>query len=119
MPRNINFIKNNLNKALKKPMLKKTNLRATRDFRLIVRNGAITKTQVSIIYKKVTTGQVKRYEVCPMSYRYRRLRSGVRKVLFAMDSKEKQLKMFVLKNVRQAMPTTKKYIPIKYPIEIK
>lgn len=118
MPRNFDFINKNKNKSTKKPMKPKPDLKATRDYRLIIRQGAIDRKQVIISYKKITTGEVKRYTICPMSYRYRRLKKGMRKVLFAMDVSEKQLKMFVINSIRQAIPTKKNYIRISFPIEI-
>lgn len=117
MPRNFDFIKKYVTKQ-KKPLKPKVNLRSTRDRRLIIREGAIQRKQVIIIYKKITTGEVKRYLICPMSYRYRKLKSGIKKVLFAEDMQGRQLKNFVMKNIRQAILTDRKYVKINYPIEI-
>lgn len=112
------FIDLHKNTSTKKPQKPKVNLRSSRDYRLIIRQGALEKKQVVIIYKKITTGEVKRYTVCPLSYRYRKLKAGLRKVLFCIDVDEKQLKMYVIKNIRQATMTSKKYISISFPIEI-
>lgn len=115
--KNLEFIKKNIDKA-KKPFKPKIDLNKIRDYRLVIREGAIRRVQIVIIYKKITTGEVKRYTVCPMSYRYRKLRVGLRKVLFARDVPDSHLKNFVMKNIRSATLTNKKYVTIGYPIEI-
>ena len=72
--------------------------------------------QVMIIYKKETTGEVKRYRVAPYSYRYRRLKVGIRKMFFAYDMSDKHIKGFVLKNIRTVEILSRKFRP-KWPVE--
>lgn len=115
------FIKKNLGKPKLPPKatVDVSELSKTRDYRLIVREAAVRRVQCVLLYRKITTGEVKRYTVCPMSYRYRKLRSGLRKVLFLKDVGDKrQLKMFVLRNIKQAILTAKPYIKLDYPVEI-
>jgi len=102
---------------------KPANLRGTlvakRNKRIAIREGALRHVSILIRYKKVTTGEIKRYEVNPISYRYKKLKAGYRKVLFALDKKDKkQIKMFVLKNIQNVGLTNKKF-KSNYPVEIK
>jgi len=90
---------------------------ALRNKNLTIREAALRGVQVILTYKKETTGETKRYVVAVYSYRYRRLKSGYRKMLFAYDMKEKHIKGFVLKNVRRVALTDRKYRPI-WPVEI-
>jgi hypothetical protein len=71
-----------------------------------------------IKYKKTTTGEVKEYKVAPYSYRYRRLKVGRRRMLFAYDHKDRHIKGFALRNILQVtvLPRSK-FNPI-WPVEI-
>jgi predicted DNA-binding transcriptional regulator YafY len=90
---------------------------ALRNKRMSVREAALRRVQVVLTYKKETTGEVKKYVVAPYSYRYRRLKSGSRKMLFAYDMKAKHIKGFVLRNIRKVALTDRKFRP-KWPVEI-
>lgn len=93
---------------------------AIRNKRLTIREGALRLVAILVTYRKITTGEVKKYEVIPVSYRYRRLKIGYRKVLYCWDKNEgKQLKSFVLTNVMNVALTDRKFRPDPaYPIEI-
>ncbi len=93
---------------------------AIRNKRLTIREGALRQVAILVTYRKVTTGEVKKYEVIPVSYRYRRLKVGYRKVLYCYDKNEqRQLKSFVLVNVMNVALTDRKFRPDPaYPIEI-
>jgi len=90
---------------------------ALRNKRLSIREAALRNVQVVLTYKKDTTGEVKKYVVAPYSYRYRRLKTGNRKMLFAYDMKAKHIKGFVLRNIRKVAITDRKFRP-KWPVEI-
>ena len=87
-----------------------------RDVRTLIMMAANELKQVMIIYKKETTGEVKRYRVAPYSYRYRRLKVGIRKMFFAYDMSDKHIKGFVLKNIRTVEILSRKFRP-KWPVE--
>lgn len=72
--------------------------------------------QIIITYKKETTGEVKKYIVCPYSYRYRRLKKGIRKLLFAYDMGDRHIKGFIIGNVKKVALTDRRFIP-KWPVE--
>lgn len=92
---------------------------AKRNSRVAIRQSALRGVSVVILYKKVTTGQVKRYEAICLSYRYRRTKRGLRKVLFLQDVRdEKQVKYFVMRNIIKVALTDRKVQP-DWPIEIK
>ena len=91
-------------------------LYALRNTRMAIREGALRKVQVIITYVKVN-GERKKYIVCPYSYRYRRLKKGIRKLLFAYDMKDKRIKGFVIGNVKKVALTDRKFRP-KWPIEL-
>jgi len=56
---------------------------AKRNKRLAIREGALRNTQIIITYTKTTTGETKKYVVAPYSYKFRRLKVGLRKMLYA------------------------------------
>jgi hypothetical protein len=92
-------------------------LYALRNVRMSIREGALRLVQIIITYTKITTGETKRYVVAPYSYRYRKLRIGVRKMLFAYDMADKHIKGFVLANIKRVALTDRKFRP-KWPVEI-
>jgi hypothetical protein len=73
--------------------------------------------QVILTYKKETTGEtVKRICAC-YSYRYRRLKRGIRKLLFAWDMEDQRIKGFVVNNIRNVAILDRKFVP-RWPIEL-
>jgi predicted DNA-binding transcriptional regulator YafY len=96
--------------------LKRGTLFSVRNKRVTIQEGALRRVQIIIVYTKVTTGEQKRYVVCPYSYRYRKLRRGWRKMLFAWDVDDKHIKGFVLENIRNVALTDNKFKP-KWEVE--
>ena len=92
-------------------------LYALRNVRMTIREGALRQVQIIMSYTKETTGETKKYVVCPYSYRYRRLSSGLRKLLFAYDVDDKHIKGFVIGNVRKVALTDRRFSPM-WPVEI-
>ena len=91
-------------------------LLAKRNVNLAVREAALRLAQIVITYNKITTGETKKYVVAPYSYRFRRLKVGVRKLLFAWDMEEKRIKGFVLKNIYRVAITDRTFRP-KWVVE--
>lgn len=91
-----------------------------RNMRLGIRESALRQKQCIITYSKITTREINRYVVCPISYRYRKLHIGRRKMLFAWDVEDKHIKGFVLQRVRRVALTDRPYVrnAKKWPIEI-
>lgn len=115
------FIKNIKKENVKKlPMQKnkKKNVFKRNEIRMAIRKAAKDKKQIEIIYKKTTTGEVKTYKVAPYSYRFKKLKIGRRKMLFAYDMKEKTIKMFSIRNVRQVKVLFGQPYQPKWKIEI-
>lgn len=96
---------------------KRGTLAALRNKRLAIREAALRRAQMIITYRKTTTGETKKYIVAPYSYRYRRLKVGRRKMLYAWDMKERHIKSFSLKDIRKAVISDRKFRP-KWDIEI-
>ena len=92
-------------------------LYALRNTRLTIREACLRLVQVILTYHKTTTGETKKYVVAPYSYRYRRLRGGLKKMLFAFDMEENHIKGFVVRNIRKVALTDRKFRP-KWPVEI-
>ena len=90
---------------------------AIRNKRLSIREAALRNVQIVIRYRKITTGELKKYIVAPYSYRYRMTRQGRRKMLFAYDMEEKKIKGFVVNAIRNVVITDRKFRP-KWPVEI-
>lgn len=99
---------------------------AVRNKRLAIREAALREPprQIIITYKKTTTGETKKYLVAPYEYKYRRLRVGLRKMLYAVDMQDSQkgrrgrTKSFALRNIRNVAITDRKFKP-RYPMKIK
>lgn len=87
------------------------------DVRVTIRDAALLKRVVEIQYKKTTTDEVKLYQIEPYSYRYLKLKVGVRKMLFGWDTKEKKIKSFALRNIRRIKMLSRGYSP-RFPVEI-
>jgi len=92
-------------------------LYALRNTRMSIREGALRLVQVILTYQKETSGEVKKYIVAPYSYRYRRLKGGLRKMLYAYDMEDKHIKGFVIGNVKRVALTDRKFRPM-WPVEI-
>jgi len=90
---------------------------AIRNKRLAIREAALRNVQIVITYKKTTTGETKKYVVAPYSYRYKRLKIGLRKMLFAYDMKDRHIKGFSIRNLRNVAITDRKFRP-KWTVEI-
>lgn len=90
---------------------------AIRNKRLAIREAARRRVQIIITYVKTTTGELKKYIVAPYSHRYRKLRVGMRKMLYAYDMKDKHIKSFAMRNIRNVAITDRKFRP-KWPIEL-
>jgi len=91
---------------------------AKRNRKLAIQEGALRRKYIIITYTKITNGQTKRYIVAPYSYRYRRLKVGYRKLLFAWDKDDKRIKGFVLNNIQRVALTDTSYRP-KWEIEFR
>lgn len=117
------FVKKVQEKAVRrKPVMTKKRITGTlfakRNVRLAIREAALRRVTIVVLYKKVTTGQIKRYELIPLSYRYRKLKQGRRKVLFALDYRDdKQVKYFLLKSIYKVAITDRKF-KTRWDIEI-
>lgn len=117
------FIKEvDLKAKKKKPLRTKVDIRGTlaskRNKRIAIREAALRGVTCVILYKKVTTGEIKRYEVIPISYRQRKLLVGWRKMLFAQDVRDsKQIKNFSIRNIVKAALTNRRIRP-NWPVEI-
>lgn len=107
--------------ARRKPMkgkVKSGSLFAIRNKSVAIREGALRRVQIIIKFKKTTTGDVKKYIVAPYSKSYRRLKVGLRKSLWAYDMKEKRIKSFAVRNIKNVALTDRKYVP-KWPVKFK
>jgi len=90
---------------------------AIRNKRLAIREAALRNVQVVLTYRKTTTNETKKYVVSVYSYRTKRLKGGMRKMLYAYDMRDRHIKGFVLRNVRNVAITDRKFSP-KWPVEI-
>ena len=90
---------------------------AIRNKRIAIREGALRRRQIIITYTKTTTNETKKYRVAPYSWRYKKLKIGFRKMLFAFDMDDDHIKGFALANIRNVALTDRKYTP-KWRVEI-
>ena len=99
-------------------------LMAKRNFRLTIREAAARRALVAILYTKLTTADTLEYFLEPYSYRYRRLRMGIRKVFFGYKvgpgpkrGKNQGIRMFYLKNIH-AVKILHRYYNPRWKVEI-
>lgn len=90
---------------------------AIRNKRVAIREAALRASQIIITYTKTTTGERNKYRVAPYSYRYRRLKVGLRKMLYAYDMVDRHIKSFAIRNIRNVAITDRKFRP-KWQIEL-
>lgn len=102
-----------------KPSIKKSTsgLSNSSKIRRNIRNSAGTKTLLWITYTKTTDGTTHSYLVEPYSFRYRRIKVGIRKMLYGFDVEDGHIKSFALRNIKSATNTKQKYRP-KFKVEI-
>jgi len=87
------------------------------EVRVSLRDAALMKKIVEIQYQKTTTNELKTYRIEPYSYRYLKLKVGVRKMVFGWDTREKKIKSFAMRNIRNAKISNLSFSP-RFPIEI-
>jgi len=90
---------------------------ALRNTRLAIREAALRHVQIVMTYTKTTDGTTNKYIVEPYSYRYRRLRAGLRKLLFAHDVEDGHIKGFVIGSIKKVALTDKRFRP-RWLVEI-
>lgn len=99
----------------------KGSLFSIRNKRIAIREAALRRVLVIITYTKITTGETKKYVVAPYSFKFRKLKSGRRKVLYAQDRYDergkKEIKSFVVNNIKNVAITDRVFIP-RWRIEI-
>jgi len=91
---------------------------ALRNKNIAIREAALRRVQIVLTYVKITTGERKKYVVAPYELKFRRLKDGMRKVLYAYDMEDKHIKNFVSKNIKNVALTDRKFVP-KWPVKIK
>ena len=92
-------------------------LYALRNVRMSIREAALRLVQIIITYHKITTNETVKRVVAPYSYRYRMLKIGRRKLLFAYDMEDKRIKGFVIGNIKKVAITDRRFRPM-WPVEI-
>ena len=95
-------------------------LLAKRNRNIAIIEATIRKTYVVIEYIKITTGEYEAYKVIPMEWKYRELKIGRKKVLYAQDMNDNyQIKSFVHMNIQRVMIGRKKVMPNGgFPVKI-
>ena len=84
----------------------------SRDHRLLIRQAAINQLQMDMTYHKLTTNETNHYIVCPYSYRYRRLKVGRRKMLYAYDIQDRHIKGFAVSRIKKIDILKKRFSPM-------
>lgn len=96
-------------------------LMAQRNKRVAISEGAMRRRKVVFRYRK-RSGQIKLYKVEPYSYRFRKLKEGIRKVLFAYhhdpaNKRNRSIKSFVLRDIKNVKITGEPFRP-RYKVEM-
>jgi len=90
---------------------------AQRNRRLALREAALRRVQVVLTYRKISTGEVRKYTVCPYEWKFLRSREGLRKVLYAYDMQDRHIKSFIQRNILKVALTDRKFRPM-WPVRI-
>jgi hypothetical protein len=90
---------------------------AKKNRNLAMLEAALREVLVIINYTKITTGETKKYVVEPYEWKFRMLKSGFRKMLWAYDVEEQRIKSFVNVNIQNVTITDKDYQP-QWPVKI-
>jgi predicted DNA-binding transcriptional regulator YafY len=91
---------------------------AKRNKNLAVREAALRGVMVIINYVKITTGEYKQYIVEPYEWKFRMLKTGYKKMLWAYDIDDQRIKSFLNANIQNVVITDKKYDPM-WEVKIK
>ena len=90
---------------------------AKRNRNLALLEAALREVLIIINYTKITTGETKKYVVEPYEWKFRMLKSGFRKMLWAYDVEEQRIKSFVNVNIQNVTITDKDFQP-QWPVKI-
>ena len=94
-------------------------LLAKRNRSIAIMEAVARNTYVVIEYVKITTNELKTYKIIPLEWKFRELKVGRRKVLYAQDMNEQfRTKSFVHVNIQRVMIGRKKELSVKYPQKI-
>lgn len=110
--------------ATRKPVRTRADIKGTlaakRNFRIAIREAALRGVTCVILYRKTTANEVKRYEVIPTEYAYKRMKGGLlRKILWVQDVRDdKRTKSLYLRNILKAVLTDRR-LKSKWPIKIR
>jgi len=85
--------------------------------RRAIRNSAGTRTLLTIVYNKTTDGTTHSYIIEPYSFRYRKIKVGIRKMLYGFDIADGHIKSFAIRNVLSAQNMKEKFRP-RFDVEI-
>ena len=90
---------------------------AKKNRNLALLEAALREVLIIINYTKITTGETKKYVVEPYEWKFRMLKSGFRKMLWAYDVEEQRIKSFVNVNIQNVTITDKDFQP-QWPVKI-
>lgn len=90
----------------------------SKDNNVLIRYAANNLCQIRMTYRKDTTGETKRYQVAPYSYRFRMSNKRRKRMLFAYDMIDKHIKGFVMRNILKVTVLKKNKFRPKWPVEI-
>ncbi len=105
-------------KPFKAALDSRRGLGSRRNPRVAIRESVKRGVSIIILYKRGQDGAVRRYEVIPLSYRFRHLRKGLRRVLFCQDVRAGgKVKFFLVRNIYK-VALTKREVNPRWPVEI-
>ena len=88
-------------------------LLAKRNRNIAIIEATARETYVVIEYVKITTNEFTSYKIIPMDWKFRELKMGRKKVLYAQDMNDRfQIKSFVHTNIQRVMIGRKKVHPV-------
>ena len=88
-----------------------------REALIAIRWAAKRRYKVRIKYTRIQDGMTKTYVIEPYSFRYRRTRDGVRKMLFAYHGVHRRIHGFVTRNILSAKVLKETFQP-RWKVEL-
>ena len=94
-------------------------LMAKRNRSVAIIEASRRRTYVVLTYIKITDDIKESYKVIAMEWKYRKLKSGFKKVLYAQDMNEEyRVKSFVHINIQNVLIGRQKVTPVGFPVKI-
>jgi len=118
----VEFINEQRNKAVRrKPVKTHVSIRGTlfnlRNKGTSIREAALRRKQIILVYFKRSEDRVKEYICSPYEWKWKKMKDGYRKVFYAYDMDDQTIKSFLFRNIKRVAITDRSFVPM-WPVRI-